>query len=199
MASIIWINGTFGSGKTTTAYELNKCLPDSFVYDPEYFGYALMRNTPKILVKSNFQYDPEWAPIVAGHLARIAQSYTGVLIVPMTLMNEALYDRIIGRLLKNQIHVRHFTLMLRKETLLKRLHSRLEGRHSWAYSQAEDCLKELSKKKYQIHLQMDYYSVEEAVRIIAKQSELAISDTRSPLRKRLDRLNVKLREISLFK
>ncbi|MCO7124369.1 AAA family ATPase [Sporolactobacillus shoreicorticis] len=92
MACIIWINGTFGSGKTTTAHELNKCLPDSFVYDPEYFGYALMKNTPKMLAKSNFQSDPEWAPIVAQHLARIAQSYTGVLIVPMTLMNEALYD-----------------------------------------------------------------------------------------------------------
>ncbi|CAM3052544.1 Tunicamycin resistance protein [Filibacter tadaridae] len=28
---IIWINGTFGSGKTTAAYELQKRLKDSFV------------------------------------------------------------------------------------------------------------------------------------------------------------------------
>ena len=41
---IIWINGTFGSGKTTTAYELHNRIKHSFVYDPERFGYVLMAN-----------------------------------------------------------------------------------------------------------------------------------------------------------
>ena len=41
---IIWINGTFGAGKTTAAYELQKRVKNSFVFDPERFGYVLMRN-----------------------------------------------------------------------------------------------------------------------------------------------------------
>lgn len=144
---IIWLNGTFGSGKTTAAYELNKLIPHSFVYDPESFGYGLMRNTPKQLAEDNFQHYPEWSRFVSDHLLRIAVEYDGLLIVPMTLINEKLYDDIIGTLKNNKITVHHFTLMISKEQLLKRLRSRLEGKNSWAYRQADHCLKELHKPK----------------------------------------------------
>lgn len=32
---IIWLNGTFGAGKTTTAHELAKLVPGSRLFDPE--------------------------------------------------------------------------------------------------------------------------------------------------------------------
>ncbi len=32
---ILWINGTFGSGKTSVAEELSKKVRKSFVFDPE--------------------------------------------------------------------------------------------------------------------------------------------------------------------
>ncbi|MEK4047271.1 hypothetical protein NSU18_27040 [Paenibacillus sp. FSL H8-0048] len=35
---IIWLNGTFGSGKTQTAAELHRRIPDSYVFDPENAG-----------------------------------------------------------------------------------------------------------------------------------------------------------------
>ena len=35
---IIWINGAFGSGKTNVAYELNRRIESSYVYDPEEIG-----------------------------------------------------------------------------------------------------------------------------------------------------------------
>ena len=44
---IIWINGAFGSGKTTTAIEIERRLKNSFLYDPENIGYFLRRNMPK--------------------------------------------------------------------------------------------------------------------------------------------------------
>jgi adenylylsulfate kinase-like enzyme len=31
---IIWINGAFGSGKTQMAFEINRRLENSYVYDP---------------------------------------------------------------------------------------------------------------------------------------------------------------------
>jgi adenylylsulfate kinase-like enzyme len=52
---IIWINGTFGSGKTTTAYELHKRVENSFVFDSERFGFVLMKNVPKEIAKADFQ------------------------------------------------------------------------------------------------------------------------------------------------
>ena len=50
---ILWINGAFGSGKTTTAYELHRRLkPLSYVYDPENVGYFLRKNEPIWLCSS---------------------------------------------------------------------------------------------------------------------------------------------------
>jgi chloramphenicol 3-O-phosphotransferase len=34
---IIWLNGAFGAGKTQTAFELHSRIPDSYVFDPEYY------------------------------------------------------------------------------------------------------------------------------------------------------------------
>jgi hypothetical protein len=39
---IVWINGAFGSGKTTTAGLLTKRLDGAKLFDPEYVGYLLM-------------------------------------------------------------------------------------------------------------------------------------------------------------
>jgi hypothetical protein len=41
---IIWLNGTFGAGKTTTAAELLTLLPGSRLFDPETVGFMLRPN-----------------------------------------------------------------------------------------------------------------------------------------------------------
>jgi len=38
---IIWLNGAFGCGKTTTASELSVVIPGSRLFDPETVGYML--------------------------------------------------------------------------------------------------------------------------------------------------------------
>ena len=48
---ILWINGAFGSGKTTISYELNRRIPNSFVYDPENIGFFIRKNIPKQILK----------------------------------------------------------------------------------------------------------------------------------------------------
>ncbi|WMJ89248.1 hypothetical protein [Anaerocolumna sp. MB42-C2] len=53
---IIWINGTFGVGKTTVSNELHKKLKDSFVYDPEKAGEFIWNNSPDCISwKGDFQ------------------------------------------------------------------------------------------------------------------------------------------------
>lgn len=38
---IVWLNGTFGPGKKSTASELQRLLPDSRIVDPETVGFML--------------------------------------------------------------------------------------------------------------------------------------------------------------
>lgn len=42
--TIIWINGTFGAGKTTTAGKLVELTDRTRLFDPEHVGYMLSAN-----------------------------------------------------------------------------------------------------------------------------------------------------------
>jgi cytidylate kinase len=197
---IIWINGTFGSGKTTTAYELQRRLRDSFIYDPERFGYVLMANVPKEISKDDFQDYPLWRDANYALLKQVAEEYKGIIIVPMTLTDESYYEEMIGRLRGDGLKVKHFTLSASKSTIQKRLRKRFEGKNSWAYQQMNGRLNSLAKDTFKEHIQTDTMSIEEVVETIAKQSSISLlPDNRTKFRKQIDRLSVKLREIRLLK
>lgn len=82
---IIWLNGAFGSGKTTCAFELNRRLPNSFVYDPENIGYFIRDNIPKEIQNPDFQDYGQWRLFNYEMLRYIVREYSGVIIVPMTI------------------------------------------------------------------------------------------------------------------
>ncbi|TQS23083.1 hypothetical protein [Microbispora sp. KK1-11] len=42
---IVWLNGTFGVGKTTTAAELVRLIPGAHFFDPEQVGVMLRHAT----------------------------------------------------------------------------------------------------------------------------------------------------------
>lgn len=197
---IIWINGTFGSGKTTTAYELQKRVKNSFVFDPERFGYVLMRNIPKEISKDDFQDYPIWRETNYSLLKQVTESYKGIIIVPMTLTNEDYFKEIIGRLREDGINVKHFTLSASNETIAKRLRKRFEGENSWAYQQMGTRLGSLSKDTFQEHIHTDTLSIEEVVETIAKLSLIEIlPDQRTKMKKVIDRLSITLKEMGLLK
>lgn len=50
---IVWVNGAFGSGKTTLTSELHRRWPEALVFDPEQIGY-LLREIVKVPT-GNFQ------------------------------------------------------------------------------------------------------------------------------------------------
>jgi hypothetical protein len=56
---LVWLNGPFGGGKTTTAFELQRRVPGSIVCDPEYLGYGLHRMLPRTL-RTDFQDLQAW-------------------------------------------------------------------------------------------------------------------------------------------
>lgn len=73
---IVWLNGTHGVGKTTTAALVQQLIPDSRVFDAEKIGETLMDVHPGLPEADNFQNWPPWRPLVVETARRILD-YTG--------------------------------------------------------------------------------------------------------------------------
>lgn len=120
---IVWLNGTHGAGKTTTAALLRRLLPDSRVFDAEKVGETLMDISPALPPDGtdNFQHWPPWRPLVV-ETARHVLDYTGgILVMPMTVLVKEYWREIAGGLAAHGIPVRHFVLHADQETLRGRI------------------------------------------------------------------------------
>lgn len=126
-AVILWINGAFGAGKTSTAQAICKRLPDAHLFDPEQVGYFLWDNFPESLrQKGDFQDLPLWREMTFRILQHLHHHDSGTLVVPMTIYRKQYYDEILGRLMAEGICVWHYILTARRETVLQRLLQRGE-------------------------------------------------------------------------
>ncbi|MFG2710669.1 NUDIX domain-containing protein [Streptomyces goshikiensis] len=123
---IVWINGTFGAGKTSTARELAGLLPDSTLFDPEFIGDALRVLLPRKRIDevTDYQDLPSWRRLVVETAAAMLGELGGVLVVPMTLLRQEYRDEIFGGLAARRIPVRH-VLLAPEETILR---ERIAGR-----------------------------------------------------------------------
>lgn len=174
---IIWINGAFGSGKTTTAYELNRRLKDSFVYDPENVGYFIRQNSNGLFSKGDFQDIPLWRDMNYKMLKMIAEKYDGTIIVPMTLVNPDYYAEIIGKLIADGIELRHFILYASREEIKRRLKIRsfrFIGRESFAVNSIERCVTAFDNYITEIKIDTENMNIDEVVDKIAELSDLQL-------------------------
>lgn len=166
---IIWINGTFGVGKTTISEELHKKLKDSYIYDPEMAGEFIWNNLPDCISrKGDFQDIPMWCDFNYQMLKYIYENYPGIIIVPMTLVNKEYYSQIIGRLINEGVPIHHYILTAEKSTILNRLTKRGEVDNSWASQQIDRCLTAFEKDIEGIKINTSNLSTEEIVRTIIK-------------------------------
>lgn len=196
---ILWLNGSFGAGKTTVAHELQKRLERAYVYDPENIGYFLRKNAPEECKTPDFQDVPLWRDFNYETLKWIAGTYPGVIIAPMTLNRGQYFDEIIGRLQKNGVPVCHVILWASRETLLRRLKKRSLGRLSreeFAVQAIEKSLDFFASRPEEEKIVTDDLTVDQVVEAVAKRCGLALEeDRRTRLRKSLDRGKVLLEHI----
>lgn len=196
---IIWINGAFGSGKTNTAYELERRMPHAFVYDPEEVGFFIRDNIPKELKNGDFQEFPMWRDFNYEMLKYMSNSYSGVIIVPMTITDSQYFNEIVGRLRLDRIEVKHFSLMASKETLIKRLRKRGDGVNSWPAQQIERCVTELKQPLFGEHISTDEMNISQVVEHIANACGITLTpDNRSWLIRKKDAFMIWLKHIRLF-
>ncbi|MCJ1676868.1 NUDIX domain-containing protein [Streptomyces sp. APSN-46.1] len=125
---IVWINGTFGAGKTSTARELAGLLPDSTLFDPEFIGDALRVLLPRkrLAEVSDYQDLPSWRRLVVDTAAAMLAELGGVLVVPMTVLRQEYRDEMFGGLAARRIPVRHVLLAPAETILRERIAAREE-------------------------------------------------------------------------
>jgi hypothetical protein len=90
---ILWLNGTFGAGKTTTGALLMHKSRRLRLFDPESVGYMLRPNLTDHPV-SDFRDWESWrvlTPIVADELIRFSGQS---LIAPQTVLEERYWDEV---------------------------------------------------------------------------------------------------------
>lgn len=116
---IVWINGAFGSGKTTTARLLAAMVEDARTFDPEFVGYLLTKfvSAPT----GDFQDMPLWRELTVQTLAGLHRDFPGTWIVPMTLVSPGYRKEIHGgvRALGHPLH--HAILAVPEQTLRQRI------------------------------------------------------------------------------
>jgi len=193
---IVWINGAFGAGKTTTAFELHRRIPSSFVYDPENVGYFIRKNAPEQFSKGDFQDIPLWRQMNYEMLAMLLRQYDGIIIVPMTVVNKEYHDEIIGKLIKNGFDVRHYILYASEETIIKRLKKRSIGKpDDFGIQSIKRCLYSFDNIIADTKIMTDNKSVDDVVTEIAKMCNVPlVVGKRTLLRKLTNRIFAKIRQ-----
>lgn len=192
---IIWLNGAWGSGKTTTATELYKRLPGSMIYDPEEVGFFINKVLPKELHQSDFQDFKEWREINVQLLKKLANDFDGEIIVPMTLINPLYVEEIIGELSQSNVEIYHFILETTPQTLNQRLDKRFEGKKSWARERIEIAMSSLIELEGAKRIKTDDLSIEEVLDRITKETKIKLlDDNRSAFKKKIDRVLLSLKE-----
>ena len=196
---IIWINGAFGSGKTTAAFELHRRLENSFVYDPENIGYFIRNNAPADISRGDFQDFPMWREFNYKLLKLISENYDGVVIAPMTLVNPDYFDEIIGRLRADGVDVRHFILWASRETILKRLRLRLSGifgRDTFAKKSIDRCLYAFDHHVTEGRIETDEMDPDAVVKEIAHRCGVSLPpDRRSRFVRAMQRYRTLIKHI----
>ncbi len=135
---IIWLNGTHGVGKTTTARLVQERNPDSRVLDAEKVGEVLMDIRPPLPQLDDFQPWTPWRPLVVETARRVLDYAGGTLVMPMTVLVEAYWREISGGLAGHGIPIRHFVLHADTATLRDRIQNDQDlGPSAFRFSRVE--------------------------------------------------------------
>ena len=122
---IIWVNGTFGAGKTTTSRLVADRSPGLRLFDPESVGYMLRPNLTDYPVR-DFRDWESWrilTPIVADEVVRFSGQS---LVAPQTVLEETYWDELLHGLSQRGHEVLHVLLKADERTLRARIEADTE-------------------------------------------------------------------------
>jgi hypothetical protein len=132
---IVWVNGPFGVGKSSTVGELLTRYPDASTFDPERWGWILQR-TVGWMRPGDFQDLRAWRTGTIRAVLRRSRGST-LLIVPMSLLDPTYTEEIISCLREHGRMVVHVTLHASADVLRARIEGdvRDPGARPWRLTQ----------------------------------------------------------------
>ena len=117
---IIWLNGTFGAGKTTTARQLADRMRNARHFDPELVGYLLMSALSDHEF-TDFQDLPPWRELVPVVTENIA-GFTGQhLIAAQTVLREDYWRELTQGFERTPLSIFHVLLHVDSDVLAERI------------------------------------------------------------------------------
>ncbi len=119
---VVWVNGTFGVGKTTTAAYLLELINGWRYFDPESVGY-LLRGVMSDVPVANFQDFSAWRRLVPLVLAEISREADQNIVAVQTVLNRDYWDEIHSGLTKLGMEVLHVVLDCDSAVLKARINS----------------------------------------------------------------------------
>ena len=117
---IVWLNGTFGAGKTTTSTKLIERLPESRIFDTEDVMFMLKPILDSVKVSDYQEWTP-WRGLVVDTAVRVLDYVGGTLVVPQSVYVESFWLEIRSGLEKAGIPLRHFVLHADHDALVDRI------------------------------------------------------------------------------
>jgi adenylylsulfate kinase-like enzyme len=117
---IVWLNGTFGVGKSATAAELARIMPGSRVFDAEIVGYMLM-TILQDQTFSDFQDLPPWRTLVPVVTAEIERHTGQDLLAVQTVLSQAYWAELTGGFREQKLDVFHVLLEADPQVLAQRI------------------------------------------------------------------------------
>lgn len=140
---IIWINGSFGAGKTTLSKKLIESIPNSVLFDPEQVGFIIHRTVPESK-KIDFQSFKLWRSLVIDFINGLEKEFGKILIIPMALVVPEYQDEIFNALEASRRDFFHFYLDIEEQLLRSRISNQREmsaETNQWRLDQVERCLR----------------------------------------------------------
>lgn len=140
---IVFLNGSFGVGKTSAARALKKIVGGA-IYNPELSGGAILRLPDWFKLTSqnsgDYQDMPLWRNTTVRGI-RAMRLLSRTVIVPMAFTNRVYLSEIIGKVRSFDPDVRHFCLVAPLEVVEARLRRRGDApKHlDWQMRRAKEC------------------------------------------------------------
>ena len=148
---VVWINGAFGVGKTAVADELVRLLPDAVLFDPEELGVVLRAVVPVAEQTDDFQDIAAWRATTLAAVVSLARSRSGVVVVPMTVVDDSYFDEIVGGVRRSGVGVLHVALVAPSDVIEARLRAR-SHMERWGLDRVDRCVSALDGAQFAEHL-----------------------------------------------
>jgi hypothetical protein len=149
--TVVWINGPFGIGKTTTASLLAQSWEGAAAFDPEELGPAA-REWDR--TAADFQDIPVWRELTVRGVTD-ADRAAGRVVVPMTLLRPAYYVEVMDGLRAAGVEVHHFCLIASRDETLRRAAQRADHTLRWVEAMYESYSPSLADPLFAEHVDIE--------------------------------------------